>query len=187
MVAVPSVRTWVDKEIPPVDTLNAALYDTWKWLLNPPMVKIRQAATPQSLANGAWTAITYGVEDIDTHGFHSTTTNPSRVTPTVPGWYVGSYGCSFAAGTTGRRIVGLRKNGGVSGGNPQWRTDQKAPTTGNFVCKGIAFGPVWMNGTTDYLEVVAYQTQGVSLNTDAGDSSTDYESQPEFYMRWYCA
>lgn len=183
MTAVPSVRTWTDGEIPPVDTMNAALYDTWKFLLNPPMVKARQI-TAQNFTSGGWYAVTFTSEEVDTHGFHSTTTNNARFTPTVPGYYVGYFGISFAYNGSGRRVVGIRKNGS----DIRWRTDIKAPlnAANSQVIKGVAFGPIYMNGTTDYLEAMAYQNSGSTLATDV-PADTDYEKAPEFYMRWWSA
>ena len=182
MVAAPAPRTWVDKEIPPVATWNVDLSAHWTFLLNPPMVKVRQT-TLQAIANNTWTALTFQTEDVDTHGFHSTSTNPSRLKPTVPGWYTGYGGVSFAsnASTTTRRLMRFAKNGTTF----YDRSDSLAPSpAANLVVKGVAFGPLYFNGTTDYLEVQAYQDSGGSINTDVGAGSTDYEEQPEFYMRW---
>ena len=180
MASAPVPKTWVDKEIPPVDDMNAAFYDVWNFLLNPPMVKARQT-TVQTLTTGVSTAITFQTEDVDTHGFHSSTTNPSRFKPTIAGYYIGYGGVSFIINLTGRREVRIRKNGGdyIS------KLDTNTPTTGNLVEKGVAFGPEFFNGTTDYVEVYAVQTSGGNLNTEIGSGTTDYEEQSEFYMRWF--
>lgn len=184
MTAAPAPRTWANGEKPDYQTWNQELYDTWVFLLNPPMVKARQT-TAQSIPTSSWTALNFQTEDVDTHGFHSATVNPSRFTPTVPGFYVGYAGVSWVynATTNSRRMFRIQKNGTTA-----WdRADTLAPNlaNANLVVKGVAFGPLYCNGTTDYVEVYAYQDSGAAINTDVGSGTTDYEEQPEFYMRWY--
>lgn len=181
MASPPGPKSWFDKQIPPVDDMNEAFYDVWKFLLNPPMVKARQT-TVQTLTTGVSTAIIFQTEDIDTNGFHSSTTNPTRFTPNISGYYVGYAGVSFTVSSVGRREVRVRKNGGdyIS------KLDTNTPVTvGNIIQKGVAFGPEFFNGTTDYVEVYGVQTSGGNLNTEVGSGTSDYEEQSEFYMRWF--
>lgn len=177
---VPTVRTFTD---PPDPTSiltyaewNATLYDTVNLVLNPPMVHVRQAVT-QSIPNSTWTPLTFDTEIIDTEGIHSTATTPSRITPKTPGWYMGWFGGSWVNNTAGTRAVSPRKNGNmaVSYGRMDWR-----PVAGGTVLKGLRF---WMpfNGTTDYVEVIAWQSSGGALNTWA----TGDEVYPEMFLRWW--
>lgn len=182
MVAAPVPRTWADLEIPPFSTWNLDLYATWDFLLNPPMVKVRQT-TAQSIPTATWTGITFQVEDIDNYGFHSAA-YPKRLTPTVPGYYVGYCGASFAASTVGQRVVALCQNSETA--NTYRQEFNIYPTTGvNMVMKGVAFGPLYMNGTTDYLALAVYQNSGAAVYTQVGSGAGDYEEQAEFYMRWW--
>lgn len=188
-VAPPSPRTWADKEKPNYFILNTELYDTWDFLLNPPMLRMRQV-TAQNLPNGTWTAITWDKEDIDTHGFHSTAVNPTRITPTVPGWYRGYYGVSFKPQSTSADTTGIRSGGLIFNGaglaDIEWRSYLNPSNVVGHSCviKGNVFGPVYFNGVNDYVEVWAYQNSGGTKTTDVGAGTTDYEEQPEFGIRW---
>jgi hypothetical protein len=192
MVAPFAPRTWVNREIPPVDTWNEDLYATWQFLLNPPMCKARQTTLQSVVTGSTWVVLAFQVEDVDNYGFHSTSVNPSRFTPTVAGWYKGYFGYSFkplntAADTTGRRMGAIRMNGNT--GTYYGRADTLAPNiqNANVVAKGNQWGPLYFNGTTDYVEVIVMQNSGSTLTTDVGAGATDYEEQPEFYMRWWSA
>lgn len=176
---VPSPRTWVDGEIPPYSTINAEVYGTLAWLLQPPMVKVRQTVA-QNLANSAYTAITFNGEDFDPYGWHNATTNTSRFTPTFPGWYRGWYGIGFSAATGGTYRQGyIRTNGGATSGRA--RRDSKATTVGQIkVMRGIPFF-LRFNGTTDYCEVLAWQDTGAVMATAVSNPI----HQCEFFMRWW--
>lgn len=183
MTTVPAVRTFVDAPDPnsflTYADWNAALFDTLSLILNPPMVHLQQQVA-QSIANNTLTAITFDTEVIDTEGVHSTSTNPSRVTPKTPGWYMGWFGCSWATTSTGRRLVMMRKNGTGTGsagtfGRVDWR-----PTSAGNAQKGFRFFQ-YFNGTTDYVELMVYQSSGAALSTFTGAP----EVYPELFMRWW--
>lgn len=181
MVAAPNPRTWVDKEIPPYSTWNRDLYATWQFLLNPPMVKSRQT-TAQLILNSVWTSLNFQVDEIDTHGAHSSLW-PSRFIAQVPGYYVGYAGASFAYFGGGQREVGVAMNLGSCLDREQ---NMYPSPAGTYATKGVSFGPWYFNGTTDFIEVKVYQTFGTSgILTDVGTGDTDYERPPEFYMRWW--
>ena len=67
----------------------------------------------QSISTGVTTAVTFNTESFDTDGFHSTTTNTSRMT--VPAGKGGKYlvtgGATFATNSTGNREIYIYKNG----------------------------------------------------------------------------
>jgi hypothetical protein len=177
MVSVPNPRTWVDREIPPYSTINAEVYGTLAWLLQPPMCKIRQT-TAQSLTTATFTAITFQTEDIDPYNWHGTT-NPTRITPTFPGWYRGWYSVGMTTQTGGLyRVAYLGKNGG--GTIARSRRDSKPPiSAGNKSLRGIPFF-LPMNGTTDYFEVYAYQDCGSTMVLPV----LGYLNS-EFFCRWW--
>jgi hypothetical protein len=113
----------------------------------------------QSVANATGTAITFDSEFIDTDGFHSTSTNTSRVT--IPTGFDGKYQingtCVWSANGAGIRFLNFYKNGGLvsqsQGILPNGTFDQ--PLTGSFIWTGVA---------GDYFEVYGYQTSGGNLN-----------------------
>ncbi len=94
--------------------------------------------------------------DIDVSDWHNPTSNNSRITPDVAGWYyaIGSAVLENATVTTSTRLfVGLYKNR-VS---PSFLSNSVYSPNYPGVTIG---GLVEMNGTTDYLELGVYQTAG---------------------------
>lgn len=125
-----------------------------------PHAFLRQSSN-QSIGHGAWTAVTFGVEDFDTHGGHDLVTNTSRYTAQVAGTYhvIGRGG--FAANSTGHRGVRIAKNGTVvngSGNYFQSTTSDVWSTTGSC--------DVHLD-VGQYVEVQVIQDSGGALNTSA--------------------
>jgi hypothetical protein len=118
----------------------------------------------QSIPDNTITALTFGAssEDIDTHGFHDTASNTSRITPTVAGYYrfYGVYYC----GTISVPVTidaSFRKNGATtiaSGG--------KSPEAGTAAKSVTASCIQSMNGSTDYMEFMALQDSAGATNTN---------------------
>jgi hypothetical protein len=125
-----------------------------------PLVRLTASGT-QSLADNTATAIAFTVEDFDTHGFHDTATNNSRITPSVAGYYRATGGAAFEAQAT--PVVSqayIRKNGS-SGMATAGRT---APGTQAFTL--ITSVIVSLNGSTDYVELVMQQDSAGADNTN---------------------
>jgi hypothetical protein len=140
------------------DITSLQAYTTGK-----PLVRL-VAQTSQSLADNVATAITFGAssEDIDTHGFHDTTTNPSRVTPTVAGYYRAIASAMFEVQTT--PVVSqtyVRKNGTTS----MAAAGRAVPGTQAFSLMSTVI--VSCNGTTDYVEMIMQQDSAGADNTNA--------------------
>lgn len=128
-----------------------------------PLVRLVQQ-TGQNAADNITIAITFGAgsEDIDTHGFHDTAVNTSRVTPTVAGYYECKGSVVFAARTDYRIMDGFfRKNGATiiaAGG----RRSENGATTSTYQVAGAIFATVSFNGTTDYIELLGVQTNALA-------------------------
>lgn len=128
------------------------------------------ATAAQSLADATQVALTFGQEDIDTHGFHSTSVNTSRITPTVPGIYRFSGAAFLAGATTYVNMNGILRKNGVTSLPP---ADRKA----NLVnAQAVSLQPslfIDMNGTTDYMEFTVFQdnTANVAINTNYSSGS----------------
>src|SRR5215213_10722256 len=108
MVAVPTNHTWVNGEKPDFRALNTYLSDMATFLLNPPMIRLRKT-TAQSYLNNTDTPIQWNFVEVETHNMWDATV-PTRITPSVPGWYIGSAGISFTGNATGYRQMDIRKN-----------------------------------------------------------------------------
>lgn len=133
-----------------------------------PLCALTQGTTGTIVHTAAFATMFWDTEVSDDWGFHSTSTNASRVTPTVPGWYLVSGKVAFVSDTngTGRRGAAIAKNG--------TRIDQllfQAPSS------AAPYSPlpgtvVQMDGSTDYLEVQAFQESGADRTTIASTGET---------------
>lgn len=145
--------------------------------LDRPIVRLVQQAA-QSIANTADVAITFaaGSEEIDTHGFHDTATNTSRITPTRPGYYDLRGNVWWAADTdlvSFHSAIG--KNGSVTARN---RIVLPSTATASASRSHQVVATLQANGSTDYFELIGQQTQAAtgSLSTSvAGSFSSTFE------------
>jgi hypothetical protein len=124
----------------------------------------------QTLSDETGTILTYDLENFDTDGFHSNTTNNSRIT--IPagkgGKYLFTAWMNFATNATGTRGMNLYKNGTTYVAELTWvnaNTENTRPTriAGSAVIDLVA---------TDYIEVLAYQKSGGNRDV-LGSSGND--------------
>lgn len=139
-----------------------------------PLIRLVANAT-QSIADNTATALTFATEDIDTDGFHSTSVNTSRVTPTVAGYYR-FYGTVFMGGRTDYSTISvvIRKNGSTNMA-PAGRVGGGASFSGAAASAQVCSVPcdvlVDMNGTTDYIELVVTQDNVANVSVSTNQSS----------------
>jgi hypothetical protein len=146
-----------------------------------PLVRLIQQSA-QSLPSATNTALTFGTssEDIDTHGFHSTSSNTSRVTPTVAGYYRCRAHLHMASGANNltQLVVGIGKNGTRVDPHTVYRPDPSTAATG-----AASEAIVSCNGSTDYIEAIVNQQNSGSTSRDTG-SATPFRSTLEVeYIR----
>lgn len=125
-----------------------------------PLVRLVAQST-QSIANNTNTAITFGVgsEDIDTHNYHDTASNTSRVTPTLAGYYECFGTIMFGARSDYTNTnAWIRKNGvsNLAGGT------RNGAGTASQVYTQVAFAIVSCDGVSDYVELVGNQSNGAA-------------------------
>jgi hypothetical protein len=111
----------------------------------------------QSFPNASTTKVTLNAEEFDTANAFDAVTN-SRFQPTVPGYYQFSAGVAVA--TTPTTVIAmLFKNG------TEWRrgVQNNGNTSGSHVS-----GLLFLNGTTDYVELWGYQSAGAAQNLAVG-------------------
>lgn len=130
-------------------------------ILAKPLVRLVQAAA-QSIPDNTSTALMFGAgsEEIDTHGFHDTTTNNSRITPTIAGYY--RFHGNYQSGTPTTLVVinvFFSKNGSAI--PPTGRGNNGALTQSQSVT-----GIIFCNGTTDYVQLTALQDSAGAVNTN---------------------
>lgn len=150
--------------------LTSQVYNPLTFAFNKPIFNAVQASTTDTLTSGiSWTSLNFkdsaGIYQ-DTYGGHSLTTNPSRYTAVVAGWYTVNGCATFGTtSTTGLRGVRIAKNGAAVQG---MCCMFQAPTSTN-VSPAIATPTrdVFLN-VGDYIEVQALQNSGGNLSTIAG-------------------
>lgn len=117
------------------------------------------AGAATSVANATWTKIAFNTEEFDTNSNYDTST--SRFTPTVAGYYQVNATLGFGGMTSGGAFLSIYKNGSsFKYGNLYTASAVGILSTVNTL--------VYLNGTTDYLEIYGYQGSGTSKNTTSG-------------------
>lgn len=118
-----------------------------------------------TLVNSVATKIPLQVEEFDTNNNFDSTTN-YRFQPTVAGYYQISGGTTFSPDSSAFRFVWLAKNGSAYkyfdvslGGSPNYKQSYGS-------CL------VYLNGTTDYVELYALQNSGSNLTNSASINET---------------
>jgi hypothetical protein len=164
-VSVPVLHTFVVGEVVTAANINNNTLTLGNFILNPPRVVLRQTVA-QSLANNAYTSVTFDTEDVDSDNAHSTASNTSRVTANTPGYWRASGSIGFAGNTAGRRATRWAVNGTALNGGQILL----GPATWTGLAVGIpaVTRDVFLNGTGDYLELQAFQDSGGALNSDVG-------------------
>lgn len=126
-------------------------------------------SSAQSVAHNTFTKIQFQTENFDTNSNYDNSTN-YRFTPTVAGYYHVTEQVAFNSLTANSMSV-IYKNGGAIAYSPIAVGWSGISNT----ISAIAID-VYMNGTTDYLEVYAYQATGGSLNTIGSSNATIFSA-----------
>lgn len=116
--------------------------------IQPRMIKAYRDSSNQSVTSATYTKVQLNAEGLDSHGEFDPTTN-HRWTPLVPGWYMVTFKVNGSGTGTNLVFAALYKNGANIG------FSNYAATSGT---EGVSAGTelVYMNGTTDYLELYGF-------------------------------
>jgi len=106
-------------------------------------------STDQSISSATWTKVTFAEKEFDTNSNFS----GSRFTPTVAGYYQVSWGIDCFATSCVRQAVSLYKNAQAYKYSGFWQ----APS-GSYETEVCSSSIVYLNGSTDYIEIYAYIT-----------------------------
>lgn len=118
-----------------------------------------QANAAQGINNAVAMAVSLPAENFDLTNAFNTTNN--RFTPQVAGYYQINFGINFAALASGCMAL-LYKNG----------TSYVRGTQGGSASIGSCGSTlVYLNGSSDYLELYAYQSSGAGVNL-SGNNDT---------------
>jgi hypothetical protein len=141
-----------------------------------PIGRLRQGTAQTGIVNSTATAITFtATDEIDTADFHSTSTNTSRVTPTVAGYYWVQGGVALG-GATDYTVVQayIARNGSALA--PAFRI---TPSASSQTLVLTAAAVVECNGSTDYFEIYY-----VATRSGAGTSATVVSAQFACVLEW---
>lgn len=124
--------------------------------------------TTQSLSGFVYTKVALQAEEYDTNNNFDSTTN-YRFTPTVAGYYQVNAAVYLVGGASAQLSANIYKNGA------NYKQGPFTPPATNDMGSNISV-LVYMNGSTDYIELYAYQTGGSARNLYgvAGSSSTTW-------------
>jgi len=125
-------------------------------------------ASAQTFANGSFVKVVYDTKQFDTASCYSTAN--SRFTPNIAGYYQVNGNITFGSASAGSAVqLGIYKNGS--------QEHQGVQTTfgGTYNgCSGVS-ALVYLNGSTDYIELYCIQlTGGSKANTNVSDAYANF-------------
>lgn len=121
--------------------------------------------TQQSIPNNANTKIQFQTKTFDTASCFSTSTY--RFTPNVAGYYQINGAVAFTNFISSANFVQLYKNG------VEVLRGQRTPTTSSDQIDLIFSGLVYLNGSTDYVELYCFQLSGSARNIENNPTGTN--------------
>lgn len=122
----------------------------------------------QSIANATYTALAFNSERFDTDAMHDPTTNNSRLTAKTAGKYLVLGHFAYSANSTGFRFAALRVNGGSYYAEITYSAQAGTQTE-------VLVVTLLDLALNDYVELIAYQSSGGSLNVETiGNTSPEF-------------
>lgn len=116
------------------------------------------AGSLQSIPNATFTKLQINTKEFDTNSNFDATTN-YRFTPTVAGYYQISGNTALATTGAAGLMVNIFKNGS------RFKDGSQSGSSSGSGYEASVSALVYLNGSTDYVELYMYQASGGSLNT----------------------
>lgn len=130
-----------------------ALAEAVNWLMANQSIAACQINGVTSIPSGAQENLTTTTEDYDPFGWHSTSSNIHRITPTIPGWYMATLYVVFP-----NDIDWSRSHGSIVRNGVTIAEDERPPvSSGLHPTINIKTTMFMMNGTTDWIASLASQ------------------------------
>lgn len=129
------------------------------WDNGPQAFNIYMTGTSPTYANSTWAIVPVNTTDFDTTGAFNTSTY--QFTPTVAGYYLFNGYAAIPGSSAYLADLALYKNGTIHNGGP---------LASGFSCGITAI--VYMNGSTDYIEMYYRQLSGSSQSLATGIQNT---------------
>jgi len=122
-------------------------------------------ATGQTISTAVATKLLFDTERFDTNSCYDTSL--CRFTPNIAGYYEVDISVTFSGSLALFSIISLYKNGAA------YVTINNQRSNANF--NGVTLSaPVYMNGTTDYLEVYGYES--IAASTPGGSVNSSFSA-----------
>lgn len=160
-MAYSTPRTWVSGEYPTAAQFNANIRDNVSALANPPACKATRS-TSQAVAHNTSVKINLnGTEEFDTATMHDLVTNNTRITVPIAGLYLITWRVNWAS--SGSAMIVNAKVNNTTDLNPV-----REDVSGTLV--QVTTDTVKL-AANDYIEGVAFQFSGSSINVDSATLS----------------
>lgn len=131
------------------------------------VVRVEQNNASQAIPDNSWTKINFNSKIFDSiSGFNLTT---DRFTPNKAGYYSVTGQILYEVSATNSPQIGIYKNGSYYCGNLDSGASDVHPSTESNCL-------IYLNGSTDYLEVYTWQGSGSALGTYSGTTYTNFEA-----------
>jgi hypothetical protein len=117
-------------------------------------------SSAQTISNNLWTKIQFQTEEFDTNNNFDSSTN-YRFTPSVAGYY--QIQGAWLVGATGEVVIAIYKNG---------LEFKRGQDVDDLVYLQSMSALIYLNGSSDYVELYGYQSTGASRTLTAGGTST---------------
>lgn len=170
-MAVPVPATFYAGQRLRAADVNAQVRDNLNWAISAKTCRaIRNGS--YSVPNNSWTAIPLNTEDFDLLAWHDGAgAFPNIVVPNLTGYYQvdGSLAFLNSAGGGFRRAA-IRARTFNAG--PYVMAGASAPGDATYYSNLSVSTVVYMNGSTDYVELLAWQNSGAALSTTIAEFNT---------------
>lgn len=130
---------------------------------NGPAFSAAKTNGTQTVTANTYTKATFNFEEFDTNNNFSSST----FTPTVAGYYQITGTIGFSPGATTEALIVLYKNGSAF----KYGADQTATVTYQLQLSAL----VYMNGTTDYLELYGYPGNSTGFSSNPATGYTGFQ------------
>lgn len=143
--------------------------DSAKAKITPALVGARVHKTSNTtLTTSVQTTLTFDSEIFDSDAFHDTVTNTSRLTipASMGGYYLCGGAAFFASNATGRRVLWIYVNGGLT--NYLVGNETSSTSAGGNYVDVVTLATF---AAADYIELVAFQSSGGNLDITAVSGS----------------
>lgn len=179
---VPSTRYFTAGEIETGAYLNASVTNLGNFMLGRPIASLTTSTTGTAIATTG-TAITFTTSIINRDNAWSSSTNPTRYTAATAGWYfVTGYVCTTNNAAVQYRNVWFRTNGTTPVSTSLNTLLTTAGQTNNLVQQTTGF--VYLNGSTDYIELMAASSTATTLAAPTGNAAHGISVSASMSLIW---